>query len=82
MFNNEINILVDVPIEELKKVDAAVAKKINSFRNGWVQYVPGGGGNYGKPVICDSKEEFEKKGKEIEESLKADGISQKTLGEF
>ncbi len=80
-FGTEINILVDTPEEELKKVNPDVGKKITSFRKGWVHYIPGGGGNYGKPVICDSKEEFEKKGKELEEEEKA-LANQKTLGEF
>ena len=83
-FENEINVLVDVPLEELKQVNEVVAKKINAFRNGWVHYIPGGGGNYGKPVICDSREEFEAKKKELEKELRGKKAfeGQKTLGEF
>ena len=82
-FENEINALVDAPISELKKVDASVAEKVNSFRNGWVQYEAGGGGEYGKPIICDSKEEFEKKGKEqVQEEKARNSKMQKSLNDF
>lgn len=83
-FGNEIGVLVDEPEEELEKVNPEVAKKIVSFRKGLVHYIPGGGGEYGKPVICDSEEDFEKKGKEIREKLNAESgfQGQKTLGEF
>jgi len=83
-FGNEINVLVDVSEEELVKVDPRVGKKIISFRKGWVHYIPGGGGDYGKPVICDSQEEFEKKGKELEQEMRESNSfkGQKTLGEF
>ena len=83
-FGNEINVLVDAKIEELSEVNPRVAQKIGAFRNGWVHYIAGGGGNYGKPVICNSREEFEKKGVEIlqEQKEKKSFAGQKTLGEF
>ncbi|MAG22204.1 MAG: TIGR00375 family protein [Candidatus Diapherotrites archaeon] len=83
-FGTEINALIDAPIEELEKVDPTVAKKVNAFRKGWVHYLPGGGGNYGKPVICDSQEEFEKKVNEIDKQIREQQASngQKTLREF
>lgn len=82
-FGNEIKVLVEVPEEELAAVNKEVAGKVIAFRKGWVQYIPGGGGNYGRPVICDSLEEFEKKGKEIAEELKqSSGAGQKSLKEF
>ena len=83
-FGNEINTLVDAPEEELGKVNAMVAKKVVAFRKGLVHYIPGGGGEYGKPVICDTVEEFEKKGKEVEEkqAAESDFRGQKTLCEF
>ncbi len=83
-FGNEINALVDAPIAELSEVNPRVAQKISAFRNGWVHYIAGGGGNYGKPVICNSKEEFEKKGAELlqEQKEKKNFAGQKTLGEF
>ncbi len=83
-FGSEINALVDAKEEELKEVNPRVGMKIVSFRKGWVNYVPGGGGQYGKPVICDSKKEFEEKQKEVDQALKekSDFRGQKTLGEF
>jgi uncharacterized protein (TIGR00375 family) len=83
-FGNEINALVDAGEEELKEANPRVGAKIVAFRKGWVHYIAGGGGNYGKPVICDSEEEFEKKGRELaeEEREKNDFKGQKTLGEF
>ncbi|MDO8626921.1 MAG: endonuclease Q family protein, partial [Candidatus Diapherotrites archaeon] len=44
-FKSEINVLIDAPVNELEKVNAEVAKKIEAFRKGYVLYVPGGGGN-------------------------------------
>ncbi len=80
---NEIRILVEAPEEELAAVNKEVAGKVIAFRKGWVHYIPGGGGNYGRPVICDSREEFEKRGKEIAEEMKQDSSAgQKTLKEF
>ncbi len=83
-FGNEIKILVDVPEEELREFNAEIGKKIIAFRKGWVHYIPGGGGNYGKPIICDSAEEFERKAIELKDELagKSDLAGQKTLGEF
>ena len=81
---NEIFILVDAKNEELEEVDKEIAKKIIAFRKGLVLYIPGGGGNYGKPIICDSEEEMERKKIELKQELS--GVSeiarQKTLGEF
>ncbi|MDD5163343.1 MAG: TIGR00375 family protein [Candidatus ainarchaeum sp.] len=83
-FGNEINALVDAGEEELRKVDEKIAENIIAFRKGLVQYVPGGGGNYGKPIICKTKEEFERIGKEIEKNLNfsLQEKKQKKLGEF
>jgi len=83
-FGSEIKALVDAGEQELKEVNPRVGQKIISFRKGWVHYIPGGGGNYGKPVICDSEQDFEKKGKEIEQAeLESNSFKgQKTLGEF
>jgi len=83
-FGTEINALVDAPEEELRQVNPRVAQKVASFRKGWVYYIAGGGGSYGKPIICDSAEELERKKKEIEtEAKEKDSFKgQKTLGEF
>ena len=82
-FGNEIKILVEVPEEELATVNKEVAGKVIAFRKGFVHYIPGGGGNYGKPVICDSQKEFEKMGKEIAQELKkGSSAGQKSLKQF
>ena len=83
-FGNEIAALVDVQIAELETVDSAVAGNVDAFRKGFVQYIPGGGGQYGIPLICKTKEEFLDAEREIERKLKAAGGTkkQKTLGEF
>ncbi|MBU2476011.1 TIGR00375 family protein, partial [Candidatus Micrarchaeota archaeon] len=60
-FGSEIKVLVDEPIEELEKVDGGIAKKIDSFRKGLVLFEEGGGGKYGKPIICENTKEFEQK---------------------
>ena len=83
-FGSEIAVLIDKKVDELRTVDRKVADKINSFRQGWVHYIPGGGGIYGKPIICDSEEEFERRKKEVEETVakEMNFRGQKTLGEF
>ena len=83
-FNSEINVLVDAPVVELQELNEPVGRKIESFRKGFVHFIGGGGGNYGTPIICDSKEEFERKKVELKDTL---GCStsfkgQRTLGEF
>ncbi len=83
-FGNEINVLADTPIEELREVEKGTAEKISAFRNDWVLFIPGGGGNYGKPVLCDSKQEFERKKIELGKQLECREpcTGQKTLKEF
>jgi uncharacterized protein (TIGR00375 family) len=47
-FGNEIEVLIDVPVEELANVAGAkVAAVIKAFRAGALKVVPGGGGRYG-----------------------------------
>ncbi len=83
-FGNEIFVLVDAKETELREADKEVAEKIIAFRKGFVLYIPGGGGNYGKPIICSSEKEMQEKKKELYREL--EGISeegmQKTLGEY
>lgn len=82
-FGTEINALVDATEKELSEVHAITAKKIISFRNGWVSYIPGGGGKYGVPFIFDSEKEFLEKKDTLEEKTRQEQIhGQKTLGEF
>lgn len=81
---SEIKILIDYPIDELKKIHSEVGEKIDSFRKGFVLYIPGGGGNYGKPIICKDEREFDRKKKELEKQLecKSEMTGQKSLKEF
>lgn len=47
-FGNEIEVLIDVPAEELANVAGAkVAAVVRAFREGALKVVPGGGGRYG-----------------------------------
>ena len=70
-FGNEINVLIDAPIEELKKIDAKVGEYIDAFRKEEIKQIPGGAGVYGKllPLGKNSEVEFFK-------------YRQKSLGEF
>jgi uncharacterized protein (TIGR00375 family) len=68
-FDNEINVLLDVSEKELEEFDSEMAKYIISYRNGWVVYRPGGGGQYGTPFICLSEEERIQKQREVDETI-------------
>ena len=46
-FGNEISILTDVKISEIREIDPAVADGIHALRSGQVTLYPGGGGKYG-----------------------------------
>ncbi len=83
-FGSEIAVLVDANIDELAELNENVAQKIEAFRQGYVLYIAGGGGNYGKPIICNSKEEFEQKQKELASVLDCNSafLGQKTLADF
>ena len=83
-FGTEIKVLVDTPIEEIKEANPVVGKKMESFRKGYVTYIPGGGGEYGKPLICDSEKEFNAKKEEVEKTLTTELSmhGQKRLGDF
>lgn len=47
-FTTEINVLIDAPLEEIKKIDENISLAIESFRNNTIDVIPGGGGQYGK----------------------------------
>jgi len=82
-FGTEINILVDEPIENLMKVDKDIGEKVDCFRKGLVLFEEGGGGKYGKPIICKNEKEFEKKKFELEQKEKKVFASrQKKLFDF
>ncbi len=65
----EINVLVDADIEDVKAVDPAIGRVIEKFRTGQIEYIAGGGGQYGKPTLKTEKDRYW-------------GYGQKTLGEF
>ena len=52
-FSNEINVLINAPINEIKDIDLNIAPAIESFRNGTIEVIPGGGGQYGQ--VCFEK---------------------------
>ena len=58
-FGTEINVLIDVPLDEISNVDGNVALAIESFRNNTIKVIPGGGGQYGQ--ILFKKEEKKSK---------------------
>ena len=47
-FQTEINVLIDVSLDEISKIDADVARAVEAFRNNTVDVIPGGGGKYGE----------------------------------
>lgn len=57
-FGTEINVLVDVNVDEIKKIDPEVGKIIDRFRTGRMRYVAGGGGQYGRPTLKDERDNF------------------------
>lgn len=66
-FGNEINILLNVSIEELSKIDKDIAVYINYFRENKINYIPGGAGVYGK--LLKPGERFNIETKKIQTSL-------------
>jgi len=62
--HKEIDIMLNVPKEDLEKINETIAKYIMSFRKDLVVFRAGGAGHYGVPFICFS--ESEKKEKELE----------------
>ena len=83
-FDNEIAVLIDTKEEELNEYDKLVGEYIAAFRKGLVVYKEGGGGQYGVPHICKTKEELEETTKRIlkEEEMETDFSGQKILAEF
>ncbi|MHA2288072.1 MAG: endonuclease Q family protein [Promethearchaeota archaeon] len=44
----EFDIIIQVPIEEIKKFDESIAAVIQAIRENKIEYTPGGGGTYGQ----------------------------------
>jgi uncharacterized protein (TIGR00375 family) len=53
----EINALITTPEKDLIEINEDLAKHILAFRKGYVSYFPGGGGQYGYPIIGFSESE-------------------------
>lgn len=53
-FNTEIDVLINVELDDIKKIDFDVSSAIEAFRNNTIDIIPGGGGQYGQ--ICFKKE--------------------------
>lgn len=70
-FGDEITVLIDAPIEELRKVDPKVAAYVEAFRDEKIENIPGGAGEYGKLVPLGKKAE-----------INYYKYRQKTLGEY
>lgn len=47
-FGTEINVLINVSLEDIRKIDSTIEPAIKSFRNGELEIIPGGGGKYGQ----------------------------------
>ena len=47
-FQTEIDVLINVDLNEIEKIDVGVALAIESFRNNTIEIIPGGGGQYGQ----------------------------------
>lgn len=54
LFENEIAVLIDVPISELRPLHPKVADAISALRSGNVALHPGGGGKYGTFSLLQS----------------------------
>lgn len=63
-FENEINVLINVSLDDVKKVDSNIASVIDSFRNNAIDVIPGGGGQYGQ-ILFDKITKQEEKSKKV-----------------
>jgi len=80
-FGNEIKVLLETEVNELAGINKEVAEKIDAFRNGWVFFKPGGGGNYGIPIVCSSEKELKEREEELKKE-KSELSNQKSLAQF
>ena len=62
-FGTEIDVLINVSLSDIEKIDSNVVAVVKSFREGTIDVVPGGGGQYGQ--ISFKKELNEKKQENI-----------------
>lgn len=57
-FYSEINVLINVSIEDIEKIDLNIAQAVESFRNNSIDVVPGGGGKYGEILFKPSEKKL------------------------
>ena len=53
-FGTEIDVLINVPIEDISKIDSDISRAVEAFRNNSINVIPGGGGKYGD-IIFEKK---------------------------
>ncbi|AMD18294.1 phosphotransferase [Methanobrevibacter sp. YE315] len=53
-FGTEIDVLINVSLDSIKRIDQNIASVIESFRNNSIDVIPGGGGQYGK-ILFDNE---------------------------
>ena len=53
-FGTEIDVLINIPLTDIERIDSNIASVIESFRNNTIDVVPGGGGKYGE-ISFDNK---------------------------
>lgn len=58
-FGSEIKVLTETDFDDLKGVNAQVAEMVKAFRDKKIDYVPGGGGVYGKILPPGKKPKIE-----------------------
>jgi uncharacterized protein (TIGR00375 family) len=52
-FGTELNVLLNVDLQDIKKVDSKVSPAIQAFREKTLHIKPGGGGKYGEILFDD-----------------------------
>ena len=50
-FQTEIDVLINVPVDEIEKVDSNIVPAIKGFREKSIDVIPGGGGQYGRILL-------------------------------
>ncbi|VVB54480.1 Uncharacterised protein [uncultured archaeon] len=55
---SEINVLLYVPLDDIRVLSPDVASVIQRLRNDSLQYVAGGGGQYGRPTLTGERDDF------------------------
>lgn len=61
-FQTEIDVLINVPLDEIEKIDSDIVSVIKAFRDKSLNVIPGGGGQYGQ-ILFDGDVKPRKKEK-------------------